>query len=187
MLAQGFLTGVLQAHARKYHIPINALEFTSSHISGVSPQDLQRPVDGVVIYGLWMEGASWDRSANCLADATSRVLFSVWLSFAPRPDVALSCTTASLSCCVQSAPPFHLLPAVSGAASNAGAGGASVGADSSPPMYECPVYKTTARAGALSTTGISTNYILTICLPTPAVPPAQWIRRGVALVCDLND
>lgn len=31
--------------------------------------------------------------------------------------------------------------------------------------YECPVYKTSQRAGGLSSTGVSTNYIMTIQLP----------------------
>ncbi|KAG5463924.1 hypothetical protein LSCM1_00097 [Leishmania martiniquensis] len=54
-------------------------------------------------------------------------------------------------------------------------------------VYECPLYKTVRRAGTLSTTGHSTNYVLTIEIPTPPEAGSKhWIRRGVALVCALN-
>ena len=49
--------------------------------------------------------------------------------------------------------------------------------------YECPLYKTAARAGALSTTGQSTNFVVAVHLPTHE-PPDHWVRMGTALLCE---
>eukprot|EP00796_Vickermania_ingenoplastis_P010528 gene10529-7314_t len=54
--------------------------------------------------------------------------------------------------------------------------------------YACPVYKTSARVGVLSTTGLSTNFVVSLDLTAGiGVSPKHWIQRGVAMLCMLDD
>ena len=64
-------------------------------------------------------------------------------------------------------------------------------------VYSCPCYKTTTRAGTLSTTGHSTNFVLMVEVPSKEpcsgtfskyceTFSAHWIKRAVALFTTLN-
>jgi dynein heavy chain len=53
--------------------------------------------------------------------------------------------------------------------------------------YDCPFYKVSSRAGTLSTTGHSTNFVRVLQLPTGKYSPDHWVRRSVALLSQLDD
>ena len=50
--------------------------------------------------------------------------------------------------------------------------------------YECPLYKTAVRAGVLSTTGQSTNFVVAVDMPTDR-DPDYWVAMGTAMLCAL--
>nr|KAF6307771.1 dynein axonemal heavy chain 6 [Myotis myotis] len=164
---QGFLTGTLQNHARKYNLPIDELSFKYNVIPVYRdqaavieaaktvkfgeelPMDLQlpSPEDGVLVHGMFMDAFRWDDKAMVIEDALPGQMNPVL-------------------------PVVHFEP--------------QQNYDPSPGLYQSPLYKTGARAGTLSTTGHSTNFVVTILLPSERSKD-YWIAKGSALLCQLNE
>mmetsp|Transcript_375 Transcript_375/g.716 ORF Transcript_375/g.716 Transcript_375/m.716 type:complete len:264 (+) Transcript_375:1604-2395(+) len=145
---QGFMTGVLQTHARQYKIAIDKLGFAFEILPAEKAEDIEeRPEDGVYIHGLFIDGARFDRQNHIIADQQPAKMFETMpvILFKPVEDYKAD-----------------------------------------PEDYQAPLYKTSVRAGVLSTTGQSTNYIINVSIPTKD-PPAIWVQRAAALLCMLND
>lgn len=54
--------------------------------------------------------------------------------------------------------------------------------------YMCPVYKTAARFGTLTTTGHSSNFVVDIYIPMQKKHKERhWIKRGVAMLTSLSE
>ena len=160
---QGFITGALQNYARKYDVPIDALKFRFDVLPAYREQlevaeaeradmlyddrDYEKPEDGVLIHGLYLDSASWDDEEEVLAEAIPGIM---------NPPM----------------PIMHMLPDPEYEHEN--------------DRYECPLYKTAERAGTLSTTGHSTNFVIKCLLPT-VNDSSHWISKGTALLCQLSE
>ncbi|XP_076873752.1 dynein axonemal heavy chain 6 isoform X2 [Brachyhypopomus gauderio] len=164
---QGFLTGVLQNHARKYNLPIDELNFRfhvvpvyrdqaavteglknlSSGMELDLDQELPAVEDGVLVHGMFMDASRWDDVAMVMEDALPRVMNPMLpvVHFEPQRNYT----------------PEEWL-------------------------YHAPLYKTSARAGTLSTTGHSTNFVVTVMLPSNK-PSDYWISKASALLCQLSE
>ena len=86
---QAFITGTLQNYARRHVIPIDKLSFQFSVMDHLTLEDIkEKPADGCLIYGLWLEGARWDNETHALGWSNPKELYTEMpiMHFLPVPD-----------------------------------------------------------------------------------------------------
>jgi dynein heavy chain len=157
---QSFLTGVRQNSARMHHIPIDELVFSFRVLPSPESRDVKEGTAKAPAEGALVEGL-YLQGARWDEDTAALAEAAPRELFSPLPTM-------------------HLLPAKA----------ADVEA-SQLKAYECPVYKTSERSGTLSTTGHSTNLIMMMQLPINTSPTSgrtaqHWVKRGVALISQLD-
>ncbi|TMW60250.1 hypothetical protein Poli38472_000292 [Pythium oligandrum] len=171
-------------------------------------------VDGAFISGLFLEGAQWSDERHCLCEPQPGVMHHPMPVIHVVPQVIATAAVASTiqnskdhsssspSRTKGLTPSYVTLRTASGGFETSSARSSVSSNSSSPPKvsrmstrgskrgdfivgkYVCPVYKSRARKGTLSTTGISNNFVLAIELPTEK-PPEYYALNGTALICNL--
>ncbi|EQC29095.1 hypothetical protein SDRG_13255 [Saprolegnia diclina VS20] len=73
---QGFMTGIIQNHARRQKLPIDTLSFQYLMMRDELADVTSRPDEGCYIYGLFLEGARWNKDIASLDDPFPKELFA---------------------------------------------------------------------------------------------------------------
>ncbi|XP_052831159.1 dynein axonemal heavy chain 5-like [Octopus bimaculoides] len=140
---QGFLTAMRQEVTRKYKHKGWALDsvYLQNDVTTKRKEEtLTIPSEGVYIYGLYLEGAGWDRSNSRLQEAKPKILSE------PIPVIHMYAVN-------QPRP-----------------------VDSK--TYVCPIYKKPCRTDL--------TYVASVTLKVENNTADKWVKRGVALLCDIK-
>jgi dynein heavy chain len=150
-------------YSRSSQVPIDALTLQVEVLRVDSETKLTLPslTHGAYVYGLFLEGAGWDRSGACIVEAQHGELYARM-------------------------PVLKLIPIEKSRQFDNDPSTQHKVARSIAYQYQCPVYKTGARAGSLSTTGHSTNYVTSFELSSKHTSE-HWVRRGVALLLEIPE
>ncbi|XP_022832877.1 dynein heavy chain 6, axonemal [Spodoptera litura] len=164
---QGLLTGSLQSYARRFRVPIDALMFD------FFPLPIYLSQDDIYKQNNRKKGEEGPNAYEHLKVPEDGVNIHGLFIDAGRWDVGLGRLVDAFP--GQMNPPMPVVwfkPVLT--------------LPKPDPRYEAPLYKTSERAGVLSTTGHSTNFVLPVLLPSNH-PQSYWIIRGTALLTQITD
>ena len=155
-----FMTGAMQNYARRYTLPVDTLNF--EHIMLEQETYTEKPQDGVYVYGPFCEACRWNKETMLLDESEPKVLYG------PMPTMWFQ-------------PKVKGYPNAGWKEERQPDGTLTVEG-----VYMAPLYNTSARRGVLATTGHSSNFVCTLVVPTDR-PQSHWIKRGAAMLMQLND
>lgn len=160
---QSFLTAVLQTHSRKYNLAIDMLKFDFEVMSTTLIQKR--------IYEKRQEGQTENIFDGINSPEDGTYVHGLFLEAGKWNQAKGGLIDPDIGELETMMPIVWMKPCEKIEVGN---------------RYEAPLYKTPVRAGVLSTTGHSTNFILSVLLNSEK-PPSFWILRGTALVTLLTD
>ncbi|XP_050078309.1 dynein axonemal heavy chain 6 [Anopheles maculipalpis] len=160
---QSFLTGTLQTYARKHNIPIDTLRFDFEIMSVTLHQ--------AAIYEERSKKEVNQLFQNLNSPSDGIFIHGLFIEAGRWDPAEGGLCDARHRELIAHLPVVWLKPCTDLAVGQ---------------RYEAPLYKTSVRAGVLSTTGQSTNFVLSVLLDSE-LPPDYWILRGTALVTLITD
>ncbi|XP_018800561.1 PREDICTED: dynein heavy chain 6, axonemal [Bactrocera latifrons] len=162
---QSFLTGLLQTHARKRVLPIDSLKIDFKVFDLVIIQQ--------AVFERRVSGKDFEALYGSLPESTEAGVnvHGIFIEAARWDSQKGGLWDAEHGELFSRLPVVRFIPCLSLTPGD---------------RYDAPLYKTQARSGVLSTTGHSTNFILSILLESRS-PPDFWILRGTALVSGVAD
>ena len=156
---QGFITGVYQNHARETKIPVSdiILEF---QVMNIKREDIKKgPEAGVYIYGLYLEGASWDVKLGLIDQKPGEMRFDM-------PVIWFKTTQEK---------------------KNDKEDDDDEGDEEEEIfIYSCPMFKTGKRASIIASSGNSNEKIIEVDLPS-RFKKEYWTLRGTCLLTQIED
>ncbi|VDD80082.1 unnamed protein product [Mesocestoides corti] len=163
----GFLTGVLQNYARKYDFPIDHLSFDFVVLPTYRDQEGYVSTLRELKYG-----DQHPEDAPITVPEDGVLIHGLFMDGFRWDDETMMIADSLPRVTIESLPMLHMKP--------------EMDFKPAPDRYIAPLYKTSARAGALSTTGHSTNFVVDVALPQN-LTSTWWIEKGAALLTMRDD
>ena len=156
---QGFITGVYQNHARETKIPVSdiVLEYI---VMNLNKEEIKKhPEAGVYIYGLYLEGASWDEKLGLIDQKEGEMRCDmpvIWFKTVQEKKTDKEDEDDD----------------------------AEEGEETY--IYTCPLFKTGKRASIIASSGNSNEKIIDVDLPS-RFKKEYWTLRGTCLLSQIED